>query len=184
MSDQRRVRFASIEGLTREDLPLAGEIWLDDVFHAPWVSRDVMKLATHFVRHMAYPDTSLLFMCEMEREFQLLRDDIHRALVLMRTFAAIDAFTLEKDSLNVALNLSLLQRLRVLEARLRLTELMQAASVVGKRDPLPVKEPRWVPAQRPAVAGASDAAMAPLQALISEHIRKAGQKLDGADFAA
>ncbi len=73
----------------------------------------------------------------MEREFQFTRDDIQRALVLMRTFAAIDAFTLEKDDLKVALNLSLLQRLRVLETRRRLTELTQcgernAGSIAGQ----------------------------------------------------
>ncbi len=182
MSDQRRVRFASIEGLAREDLPLAGEIWLDELFRAPWASREAMKLAAHFVRYMADPDPSHLIMRAMEREFQFTRDDIQRALVLLRTFAAIDAFTLEKDDLKVALNLSLLQRLRVLETRRRLMELVSAANT--RTAPLPVKEPRWAPDQRPNAVVFAETNVSPLVALISEHIRQAAQKLDSSEYAA
>ena len=137
-----------------------------------------MKLAAHFVRYMANPDPSHLILGQMERDFNLVRDDILRALVLMRTFAAIDAFTLDKDDLKVALNLSLMQRLRVLESRKRSAELTQAATGVSKPAPLPVKEPRWAPEPRLVIGESEDSSVSPLVALISEHIRQAAQKLD------
>jgi hypothetical protein len=42
--DQRRVRFASVDGIAREDLPLAYEVWLDEFIRAPWMTREAMKL--------------------------------------------------------------------------------------------------------------------------------------------
>jgi hypothetical protein len=172
MSEQRRIRFSTIEGLTREDLPLAAEIWLDDVFHSPWASREAMKLAAHFVRYMADPDPTRVIVREIEREYQLVRDDLQRALVLMRNFMAIDGYTIDKDDIKVALNLSLLQRLRVLEKRRRLVELSRPDASAAPQS-LPVKEPRWVPPAAVSVPELGEATVAPLVALISEHIRQA-----------
>jgi hypothetical protein len=172
-SDQRRVRFASIEGLAGEDLPLAREIWLDDLFHSLWVSREAMKLAAHFVRYMADLEPSHLNMREIERELQLVRDDIQRALILLRTFGAIDAFSLDKDDLKVALNLTLLQRLRVFESGRKLIELVQARS--NPSDLLPVRETRWAPEPAP-VASEDAAGKSPLLALIAEEIRHAARR--------
>ena len=173
--DQRRVRFASIEGLTREDLPLAGEIWLDELYRAPWVSREIMKLGAHFVRYMANPSPGSLMLKEIERHHQLLREDVARALALMVTFNAVDAFTIEKDTFKAALNLSLLQRLRVLETKSRLAGL-QAASVASPAA-LPVGEPRWVPEPALSAGSPDDASVAPLVAIIAEHIRRAADDL-------
>ena len=177
--DQRRVRFASIEGLTREDLPLAGEIWLDELYRAPWLSREIMKLGAHFVRYMANPNPVALVLKEIERHHQLLREDVARALALMVTFNAVDAFTIEKDTVKVALNLTLLQRLRVLETKSRLAGL-QAASVALPAA-LPVAEPRWVPETAPSTGPPDDTSVAPLVAIIAEHIRRAADELARAE---
>ena len=62
---------------------------------------------------MANPDPTRVIVREIEREYQLVRDDLQRALLLMRNFMAIDGYTIDKDDIKVALNLSLLQRLCV-----------------------------------------------------------------------
>ena len=173
--DQRRVRFASIEGLACEDLPLAGEIWLDELFRAPWVSREIMKLGAHFVRYMANPSPGALMLKEIERNHQLLREDVGRALALMVTFNAVDAFTIEKDTVKVALNLTLLQRLRVLETKARLAGLQ--ATSVALPAALPAAEPRWVPEAAAFPGSEDDASVAPLLAIIAEHIRRAADEL-------
>lgn len=180
--DQRRIRFSTIEGLAREDLPLAAEIWLYDVFHAPWASREAMKLAAHFVRYMANPDPTRVIVREIEREYQLVRDDLQRALLLMRNFMAIDGYTIDKDDIKVALNLSLLQRLKVLETRRLLAELTQPENAAVPQ-PLPVREPRWIPTDGVSAPELEEAAVAPLVALISEHIRHAAGR-DSATTAA
>lgn len=182
MSELRRVRFASIEGLGREDLPLACEIWLDDLFRAPWVTRDAMKLGAYFVRYMADPDPQSMTLSEIERECHLIRDDIHRALKLMQSFTAADAFAIDTDDLRVALNLTILQRVRVLETRWRLNELSTAPAFEPAA--LPVAEPRWAPEPQSSLDGLDDAALAPLVDLISQHIRRAAQELDAAERAA
>lgn len=180
--EQRRVRFATIEGLTRDDLPLAGEVWLDDVIKAPWSSREAMKVASQLVKYMAKADASYLSLREMDRDCQLHREDVQRALTLMRTFMAIDAFTLDKDEVRAALNLSLIQRLRVLEARKRLLELAAEREQVPVR--LPVREPRWAPPPRPSIDELEEKAIPSLVALISEHIRTSAGKLEAVSPAA
>lgn len=176
MLDQRCVRFASIEGLARDDLPLAREIWLDELFYAPWVSRDAMKLAAHLVRYMGKPDVTQLSLREVERECQMVRDDVHRALTLMRTFSAIDSYSVEKDDLRLTINLSLMQRLRVLEARKRFVD---ATDVEPPRpaSAAPLGNIQWMPGQRPIAANA-DEAPAPLVALIADEIRSAAKRRD------
>lgn len=174
MLDQRCVRFASIEGLVRDDLPLAREIWLDELFFAPWASRDAMKLAAHFMRYMAKPDILQLSVREVERECQMVRDDIHRALTLMRTFSAVEGYALEKDEVRVTINLSLMQRLRVLEAKKRFIEAQEIAPSRAI-DPAPIADLPWVSGKHPIAANA-DEAPAPLVALIAEQIRSSAKQ--------
>ena len=57
--EQRRVRFASIIGLERADLPLAGEVWQADMCVQPWCKREFIKLAMVFTSYMAEPSERL-----------------------------------------------------------------------------------------------------------------------------
>jgi hypothetical protein len=121
--EQRRVRFSNIDGLERQDLAIAGEVWLEEVGRAPWVSREAIRLATHFVRYMRSPDPDRMLLREIESEVQLGRDDMLKTLKQMRTYGAVEAFSCDRTDLRVSLNLSYLQRLRVLEATHRFAEL-------------------------------------------------------------
>jgi hypothetical protein len=140
MDDKRRVRFATIEGLRRSDLATAGEVWIDDVFKSAWVTREAMKLATHLVRYMAAPDPAELTVSALAGQLQLGPEEIKFALRLMQIYGSVEAFTFERDEVKVALHLSSLQRLRVLEVRCRLEELDRLRS----GEP-PVAEARWHP---------------------------------------
>jgi hypothetical protein len=124
--DARRVRFASIDGLDRADLPLACDVWRDDLFRAPWVERDVMRLAILFTRYICRPDPSMILLRELERTCQLSRADVSRVLTIMVGFGAVDSFALDRDDVRAFLHLSMLQRLRVLEAKQRFQELRMA----------------------------------------------------------
>ncbi len=121
--EQRRVRFADIGGLTREDLPLACEVWLDDLARAAWGTRDATKLAVYLMRYIVDPQRTPITFGEIERRLQMDRKYLMQSLVLMRTYAAVVEFAVDKDDLKVSINLSLLQRLRVLEGQRRLSDL-------------------------------------------------------------
>lgn len=127
--EQRRVRFSSIDGIERDDLPLACEIWREDIFKSPWADREAMKLATLFVRYIANPDPSLVVLREIESQCQLTREEVMRSFTIMRSYGAIDSFTFQRDDVRVYLHLSLLQRLRVLETRSRFRQLRGVSSM-------------------------------------------------------
>lgn len=127
--EQRRVRFSSIDGIERDDLPLACEIWREDIFASSWADREAMKLATLFVRYIANPDPSLVVLREIESQCQLTREEVVRSFTIMRSYGAIDSFTFQRDDVRVYLHLSLLQRLRVLEARSRFRQLRSTSGI-------------------------------------------------------
>ena len=127
--EKRRVRFTSIQGLDRDDLALACEIWCDDLFRAPWVDRDSMKLATLFVRYIGNPNPTTVLMHQIERQCQLARGELGRVLTVMRSYGAIDNFMIERDDVRVNLCLTRLQRLRVLEVKRRLADLASSSGV-------------------------------------------------------
>jgi hypothetical protein len=126
MVDPRKVRFAAIEGIDRADLPLAYEIWLDDVFKSPWATREAMKLAQQMVRYMLKPNPQMISMNEIETLCQITPEDTRKTLALMRSFGTIDSFQVSRFDIQAHLHLSLLQRLRVLETRQRLEHLTLA----------------------------------------------------------
>lgn len=129
--EQRRVRFSSIDGIERDDIPLACEVWREDIVNSPWADREAMKLATLFVRYIANPDPSLVVLREIESQCQLTREEVMRSFTIMRSYGVIDSFSFQRDDVRVYLHLSLLQRLRVLEARSRFRQLRGVSS--GKR---------------------------------------------------
>jgi hypothetical protein len=128
--DPRKIRFASIEGIERSDLPLANEIWLQDVMSAPWSTREAMKLAQHMVRYMGDAKRTSVGLTEIETLCQLGPEETRKTLGLLRTFGAIDSFQTTRTEIAAQLHLSLLQRLRVLETRTKLETLSGHA---GKR---------------------------------------------------
>ena len=144
MFEKRRVRFATIEGIDRLDLPLAAEIWLGDVRTHPWMSSEALKLAALFTRYMSKPDPKLLELSSIDRSYQLDARQIRQALRLMQIYGFVEEFSLERNTLRVSINLSLLHRLRVLEARERFAELS------GKNRPdvpcfIPTSDEKWLP---------------------------------------
>lgn len=148
--ENRRIRFSTIDGLGREDLPLAMEVWRDDLRAQVWVSRDMLKLATLFVRYMADARPDYASLSYVERTYQLDRMQIRQCLRHMQTYGAIDAFSLDGDVLRVAINLPILQRLRVLRCRKDLDEL------IGQRDAETCRTalsdtPDWLPANAESV---------------------------------
>ena len=119
MVENRRVRFSSIEGIERADLPWACEVWREDVFRAPWAERNDMKLAMLFTRYIVRPDPQMVLLHEIEQLCQLRRDESLRALSVLQAFGAVDSYTLDGDDLRIYLNLTMSQRLRVLEMKNR-----------------------------------------------------------------
>jgi hypothetical protein len=126
-ADNRFVRFANIDGLTRDDLPLAYEMWLQDLYRAPWASKEMMKLGALFVRYMVSPTGGPFSMGEIEIVCQIAPEEVRKTLAGMKGFGAIDSFVCAKAEAKVALNLSLLQRLQVLEAKRRFAAVMPGA---------------------------------------------------------
>lgn len=125
--EQRRVRFASIEALSRSEIGLAAEIWLRDAIVARWGTRESMRLAAHLTRYMRTGDAKLLQLGRIEHLLQVTRDEIAMALRLLETFQLIEAHSIEKDELRCALHLSRLQLLEVFDTRKRLDDYARGA---------------------------------------------------------
>lgn len=140
--DARRVRFESIEGLQRRDVPIACEVWLDDVMRAKWSSREAMKLAAHLVRYMVSGDVRLLALGRIEHQTQLTRDEINGALRGLKQHRAIEAYSIQGDQLLVGLLLTTLQKVRVLEARQRLETLSRELAQLADDE---TPKGRWLP---------------------------------------
>lgn len=59
MSQNRRyIRFVSIAGIDRGDLPIAGEVWLESIARSYWADRNILKLSTLFMKYMREPDVA------------------------------------------------------------------------------------------------------------------------------
>jgi hypothetical protein len=120
---QRRIRFGCIDGIGRDDIPLACEVWMDDLMRSPWADRDTMKLAMHLMRYISDPNSVSVLVQEVESLCQLGREDVTKALVAMRNFGVATSYSVSRSEVRATLNLSMLQRLRVLELRRRMKEL-------------------------------------------------------------
>ena len=162
MIDQRRLRFSDITSLERRDLPLACEIWLEDLYRAPWITREGMKLATYFVRYMSRPDANALSVREIETQCQLSAEDLRKTLVLMRSYNAVEGFVIDRNDIRVGLKLSYLQRLRTLETKHRFAELLGRPS--GSSWPWSGGDEKWVPGQPAPSDRSAEAAVAVLRA--------------------
>jgi hypothetical protein len=172
VSEHRRLRFSDILGIERSDLPFACDIWLEDIYRAPWVTREVMKLAAYFVRYMAKPDANALSLREVESQIQMAPEELRKTLVLMRNFNAVEGFLIERNDIRVGLKLSHLQRLRVLEARSRFAALL--AEPITHNWPWTTAEDRWVPGEAAKPAGQAPAAVVVVSApAMPEHSAQA-----------
>ena len=123
MIDNRRVRFTNVEKLGRIELDLACDIWLRDLSAAAWASREAMKLGAHFMNYVRAANPANLALREMETILQLNREELNRALNLMKLFGVLSSFTVDKDDVRANLTLSPLQLLRMLEAKMRFMSL-------------------------------------------------------------
>lgn len=148
MNDQRRVRFATLGIMTREDLPICVDIWLEDALKAPWATRETMKLAGVMASYILKPSPEAVRLRAIEDQHQLQKDHIRRALGLMSLFGAIEGYSLAEDELRVAMRLSRLQTLRALEVKQKLAELepQSALDAADKQAALAVEaEAAWLP---------------------------------------
>ncbi|MGD9784331.1 MAG: hypothetical protein AB7E80_13190 [Hyphomicrobiaceae bacterium] len=128
MIDQRRVRFSTLGPLRRPDLPLIVEVWREDAVNAPWASRESMKLAGILASYVLNSDQIAVGVRVLENNHNLLKEDVRRALSSMTIFGLVEAFSIEGDDIRVALRLSSLQLVRILEMKRTLATLTGTTS--------------------------------------------------------
>lgn len=114
-AERRSVRFECIGGLERSMIGLACDVWLADLATARWATLETLKLGTAITRFMTGDRAGDSLLKRAERECQLSREDVMRLLYVMRSYGAVTSFTPDSN-LIIVLNLTSLQRLRVLEA--------------------------------------------------------------------
>ena len=123
MIDNRHLRFTNIDGIERRDLPVAAEIWLHDITAACWATRDIIKLATLFAKYIKNPHLEVLGFGEIERNASMEKNQVAENCRVLLLFGTLDTFDCDGPRLKASLNLSFLQRLRVLEVRVRFAQL-------------------------------------------------------------
>lgn len=117
--ENRRVRFSNLEKIGKVELGLACDIWLRDLAAAPWASREAMKLGAHFMNYIRAANPANLSLREVETVLQLNREELSRALNLLKLFAVLSSYTVEKDDMKASLTLSPVQILQMLEMKHR-----------------------------------------------------------------
>ena len=142
MIEKRYLRFASIAGIERRDLPVAAEIWLDEISKSSWATREIIQLATHFTRYIREPDPALLKCLRIERDCSIDKPGLIDSLRLMVSYGAAEGFEIDGDVLLASLSLSYLQRLRVLEVKCRFTTLGTSGGKVEL--PWYLSEEKWL----------------------------------------
>ena len=141
MIDARQLRFGHISGIKRQDLPIAVEIWLQDITSSCWATRDVIKLATLFSAYIKQPKSVVLDFGAIERNTGLEKDKVVEASSAMISFGVMQQFDCSGPRIKATLNLSFLQRLRVLEVCCRFAELR--TGLRGEELPWHAGELRW-----------------------------------------
>ncbi len=144
MNENRRIRFATIYGIDRMDLPLAAEVWVDDLRGQSWVSRDIIKIATVFKRYLSKPDLDSVRLSRIESTCQMDRKQVAAALSQMQMYGAIEAYSCDGGHVHASLNLTISHRLRVMETFERFAELQWAKSK-KRKTPLAQAEEQWIP---------------------------------------
>jgi hypothetical protein len=137
--ENRILRFESIEGIAREDLPIALEIWTNDVASSSWVTREILKLANRFSIYISNPNPAVLSFSALEGEAGLDRAVLNESLRTLKMFGAVQAYEIDNYRFRAWLHLTYLQRLKVLEARARFAEL--TLSSFSDRMPWHVSDP-------------------------------------------
>lgn len=142
MHEKRYVRFASITGIDVPDLPIACEIWLEDVSNSSWSSLNILKLANLFVRYMCHSDPGMLTMRAVEQRYGLDKSQVKDIMRLMVIYGAAESFDSDAGYVRASLRLTYLQRLRVLEVKSRFNSLHSAAT--QPRLPWHKPEEKWM----------------------------------------
>lgn len=131
-------------GINEHDLPLAAEIWLDDLSRQSWVTREILKLANLFKRYLDQPDPKMLALSNVETECHVDKDSIIEAVRQMYSYGAVKGYAIDNSALRVSLHLSVLQRLRVIDAGQQWATQLAVAQR-GKLLASPGKPPHWIP---------------------------------------
>ena len=146
MRENRHIRFTDIAGLTRHDLPLAGEIWLSDLSKQSWATTNMLKLANYFKRYMEEPDPRLLDLNQMESRCNIDKDQISQTVRQMQMFGIITGYSVENGTVRASLNLTVMQRLQVMEVSRKLAQFQALENRDVLRD-MADKSDYWVPEQ-------------------------------------
>lgn len=155
MSDNRRyIRFASISGIDRGELPIAAEVWLETVAQSCWADRSILKLSTLFMKYMRSPDPAMCRFGYIGQVVGLDKRGLDASMRLMTAYGAVETYDCGGDALRASLNLSYLQRLRVLEIARRFRELQVANPIEDM--PWRRKDENWLPQTVPIAAPPED----------------------------
>jgi hypothetical protein len=159
MCDERRhIRFASINGIDRKELPIAAEVWIESINKSSWADREILKLANICARYMRDPQPLSVAIRVIEQSAGLDRGKIDNNLRLMVLYGAVETYDCGGENLRASLYLTYTQRLRVLEIRRRFCELHPEN--LPRALPWHKSEVNWLPQTVPANAEEDEAAQA------------------------
>lgn len=149
MSHERRlIRFASISGIDRKELPIAAEVWIDSISQSNWADREILKLSNVCSRYMRDPQPKSVALRVIEQTAGLDRGKIDNCLRLMVLYGAVETYDCGGEYMRASLYLTYLQRLRVLEIRRRFCELHPENT--PRALPWHKSEVNWLPQTVPA----------------------------------
>lgn len=144
MSDNRRfIRFACISGIDRKELPIAAEVWLESIAQSAWADRNILKLSTLFMKYMREPNPSMLRFGYIGQVVGLDNRGLDASMRLMVVYGAVETYDCSGEALRASLNLSYLQRLKVLEIARRFRELQHFDSTGSM--PWHQRNENWLP---------------------------------------
>lgn len=121
-------RFANFVASSRQELRDMTDVWLSDVCAAAWVSKEAQKLAGVVAEYLLAEKPTAVYARDFESKYNITSEEVNRGLKLLRLFAALEEFTMEKGRLTVAARVTLTQRVRLLELQARHRDMTAATA--------------------------------------------------------
>jgi len=125
-ANARPFRFQNFDAGSSQELRDMTDVWLADVSAAAWVTKEAQKLAAVVAEYMLVEKSMAVYTRDFESKYNIQSEEVARGLKLLKLFAAIENFEIEKGKLTVQARVTLGQRVKFMELQARYRELAAA----------------------------------------------------------
>jgi hypothetical protein len=122
-ANARPFRFQNFDAGSSQQLRDMTDVWLADVSAAAWVTKEAQKLAGVIAEYLLVEKPMAVYTRDFESKYNIQSEEVARGLKLLKLFAAVEGFEIEKGKLYVLARVTLGQRVKYMELQERYRQL-------------------------------------------------------------